>query len=86
MITGTEPAMPTLEQTGNTECWNTYYGLTIRQHFAAMAMQAILSNQELRIDLLIDARNSKDDLNNCIAKEAVLQADALINELNKTEK
>lgn len=35
-ITGNEPAMPTLEQSGNLY-WNTVAGLTIRQYLAATA-------------------------------------------------
>lgn len=74
MITGTEPAMPTLEQTGNTECWNTYYGLTIRQQFAAMAMQGLLSSGQY------------DDISlTTVSEMSVKFSDALIKELNKTE-
>jgi hypothetical protein len=47
-------------------------GLTIRQQFAAMAMQAIISKHG------IIANNQRT-----VAISAVVYADALINELNK---
>lgn len=49
-------------------------GLTIREHFASMAMQGLLSNVET-MEWEID----------CIAKDAVNAADALIKALNETK-
>lgn len=49
-------------------------GLTIRQHFAAMAMQGLLSSS--------DAWASKSDMPE-LAKRSLYAADALIEELNK---
>jgi len=65
-LTGNEPAMPHGawgQQTGT--------GLTIRQHFAAMAMQGIVSNPS-HVGGYLSA-----------SVEAVKQADALIAELTK---
>ena len=47
-------------------------GLTIRQHFAAMAMQALMSNSAIDIMEM-----------SAYANDAVIAADALIAELNK---
>lgn len=47
-------------------------GLTKREYFAAMAMQGILANSEMGLDT-----------QTWIADEAILQADALIEQLNK---
>jgi len=72
MITGNEPAMPfTTDADRDTEL---HEGLTIRQHFAAMAMQGLFSNH-----LMVDQFGCGDAL----AAEAVKIADSLIAELNK---
>lgn len=80
MITGNEPAMPTLEQSANgVGYWNTYHGLTIRQHFAAMAMQGLCA---------VDNKGEFDNLQasaEYAAKLSVKYADALIAELNKIQ-
>ena len=72
MITGNEPVTPLQYLNDNT----TYdsYGLTIRQHFAAMAMQGILSSLD----------NDTPIIGGLLAEYAVKCADALIAELNKT--
>lgn len=49
-------------------------GLTKREHFAAMALQGIISNPNRGSAKLAD-----------ISKSAVILADALINELNKEQ-
>ena len=84
MITGNEPAMPTTNSVDGTELNDG--GLTIRQHFAAIAMQGILANEQLRTALLMDARTFKRDPNYSVAHEAVRQADLLIEELNELQK
>lgn len=71
-MTGNEPAMPVSEEVtdridGGVKI---YYGLTIRQHFAAMAMAA---------DDYISPTGQYDHR----AKEWLLKADALIAELNE---
>ena len=58
-------------------------GLTIRQHFASMIMQGIISNDDLRLCLIKDMRIDGTNNENYIANFAVKQADALIAELNK---
>lgn len=57
-------------------------GLTIRQYFAAQAMIGILSAEEPRS--LADRHYTYRAFQQC-AREAVLQADALIAELNKQQ-
>jgi hypothetical protein len=77
ILTGNEPAMPTLlynEESGNANGHEPR--LTIRQHFAAMAMQGILSSWPLSdIEPYVDPAYA--------VKMAVEYSDALINELNK---
>jgi len=75
-ITGNEPAMPHHLQWHGRDLVEhiTEGGLTIRQQFAMAAMQALISNSENR---------GKDTE---IAIVAIACADALINELNKSEK
>lgn len=87
MIIGNEPIVPTIyRQTGDNESRiatpkdiqegiHLFFepGLTIRQYYAGLAMQAILSNS------IIYVAGSPEGM----AKEALRCADALINELNK---
>jgi len=63
-ITGNEPAMPITHEPIASDG----YGLTIRQHFAAIAMEGILARS--------------NDYNETIAMVAVNLADALIAALN----
>jgi hypothetical protein len=53
-------------------------GLTKREYFAAMAMQALLSNAESRKPYLYD-------IYDVVTKAAVIYADNLINDLNKDD-
>lgn len=83
-ITGNEPAQP-IQPTFNSEgqiCDESYKyeGLTIRQHFAAMAMQGYCANPEI-INRLKNI--SQDGKHQSIAETALKTADALIAELNK---
>lgn len=57
------------------------YGLTIRQHFSAMAMQGWISATELK-GVPMDA---VDNMPRIAARWAVEYADALIEALNKEE-
>lgn len=78
MITGNEPAMPATSSefdvfVGDHSVYHT--GLTIRQKFAAMAMQGILSSCDPDNNPFISPVDC--------AVQSVKCADALINELNK---
>lgn len=68
-ITGNEPANPIIYRINE----NVHTGLTIRQQFAMAAMQGILSTPQ-GLDSELD-----------VARKSVRYADALINELNKSE-
>ena len=63
-------------------------GLSKREHFATLAMQGVLASPETITTFLKEQRIS--DLNmqpsECIAKYAVIQADALIKALNEESK
>ena len=72
-ITGNEPAQLCTTSGGYI---GQYSGLTIRQHFAAMAMQGMLSNH-----LMIDQFSGYD----VIALEATKFSDALIAALNTSQ-
>ena len=85
-ITGNEPAMPMQSvgfdvaskdisfPNGKYDFLVNFKGLTIRQQFAAMAMQAVISNHGNPVN---DAEAEY------ISAICVQMADALINELNK---
>ena len=79
MITGNEQVMPLVyeEEYGDygKKRLVTDYGLTIRQHFAAMAMAAMAANPEIYKQENVTIAG--------IAVESVQYADALIAELNK---
>lgn len=74
MIDGNEPAYP---KYGRTE-----KGLTIRQHFSAMAMQGRILASTSTYGFYL---NTSDDAE-LVAKDSVAFADALIAELNKEVK
>lgn len=71
-ITGNEPVMPTTNSINGGELNES--GLTIRQQFAAMAMQPVISNHGNPVN------NAEAEY---ISAICVQMADALINELNK---
>jgi hypothetical protein len=77
-ITGNEPINPTIwDERYKPEFQRDNDGLTIRQHFACQAMQAILSTAPTQA--------LKFSLEDVIPKLAVRYADILIEELNKSE-
>ena len=70
------PAMPlTNEQIDAIERGGEYFGLTKREHFAAMAMQGILTNKMYEPP----RRNKFKEM----AEDAAAMADALLGELEK---
>jgi len=73
MITGNEPISMATTDSGHV---GSCPGLTIRQHFAAMAMQGVFAGLYSVPDLT--GWDTKG-----MVKQAVDAADALINELNK---
>lgn len=85
-ITGNEPAMPSSVTcnengiyTGNDALLsNGGNGLTIRQQFAAMAMQGMLANSSVSM-----LENLSDGTAEMFSKDSVKMADYLIAELNK---
>lgn len=89
MITGNEPIQAVygadgclMKMDAENENWINQcapmIGLTIRQHFAAMAMQGLAANPEYY-------RKIGQCQSGYYASQAVALADALINELNKTQ-
>lgn len=82
MITGNEPAMPlTIDLISSDIMGKMARGLTIRQHFAAMAMQSIIVQDE-KIEFGFNGHKRSKGINE-VAEESVMYADALIAELNK---
>lgn len=80
MITGNEPAFATPDNgTEHAITWQGQKGLTIRQHFAAMAMQGICSKPDDTIYHVNGGWLHPET----VAQNALVIADALIKELNK---
>lgn len=81
-ITGDEPIM--VFNVRENPYGNTLYGLTIRQEFAARAMQSILRNIDF-FKAILQSRKSSEvpAIYDWVATEACSMADALIEELNK---
>ena len=77
MTHGNEPAQPTIEHDNNGGTIQGF-GLTKREHFAAMAMKGMYNNGVMTESGRID--RSPDG----IARHAVQAADALIEALNLT--
>lgn len=84
-ITGNEPLnailIPTKAVNGVIVANDIIQGLTIRQHFAAMAIQGLCSNDGWTKTLISD---DWDDYIKRLTEGSVEIADALIAELNKT--
>lgn len=69
---------------GNDDCWvKSQAGLTKREYFAALAMQAIVSNNELL--QFFNERFGPKLIDAAVSKESVKSADALIEALNKND-
>jgi hypothetical protein len=49
-------AFPAVEQHGDLQTWSTYEGMTLRDYFAAKAMQALLTHESV-LKLGIDEAN-----------------------------
>mgnify|MGYP000111971196 CR=1 FL=1 len=75
MSKGDFPAFPTQSNGGDI-----YGGVTVREHFAAMAMQGLLASCESQI---VFQTHRDDGARNSIAELAVRHADLLLAELNK---
>jgi hypothetical protein len=76
MTNASDPMFPTIQQT-NPNSFDTVLGLTIREHFAAMAMQGIYAGSSNALSIRFNDRVT-------IALDAVTAADALIKALNQT--
>lgn len=83
-ITGGEPINPIFSE----PVANDGYGLTIRQDFAARAMQGIISGMygETQKKVSEYATYKEKSINTVVAEMSVEFADALIKELNKPTK
>lgn len=80
MENGNKPAYPISEEQTDRIDSNVkiYSGLTKREYFAAMAMQGILANEQLRYSLCRPGRSG-------IQIYALQQADALLQELDQNK-
>jgi hypothetical protein len=58
----------------------TFNGLSVREHFAAMALQGMLANQ---LTGMAAAKVRREEFMEMLAQDAVGHADALIAELSK---
>lgn len=77
-ITGIENAFPAIAFNSEGQINIERDGLTIRQYFAAMAMQGILANKKM-----LEMISNSDE--HTMSEMAVSAADDLINELNKMQ-
>ncbi len=75
-MNGNDPYNPVMHSDG------TFKGVSIREQFAAMAMQAIISNS-VYAQLIIDEVPPSESAR-FVSEMAVEQADALIKSLNET--
>lgn len=79
---GQEPAFPNDPQNinfnGSGIILDASNGMTKRQLLAGMAMQGIISNNALRIDMIMDSKNMKTKHQDYIAEYALELADALL--------
>ena len=60
-----------------------YFGLTKREYFAGLAMQAMLSNEELRIACMDDSGILGVSRDEAVARYSVMEADALLKQLER---
>lgn len=71
------PAFPTQSNGGDI-----YGGVTVREHFAAMAMQGLCSNMD-RVVATAEHDGRPEDVDEYLAVLSVAFADALLRELEK---
>jgi hypothetical protein len=76
-LKGDSAAFPFTFMDNNTNTQHVFTGLSVRQHFAAMAMQGLLAGNPI---------TTSPDWERAVAKLAVTHADALIAELAKEPK
>ena len=85
MITGNEPVTPHLTYNETSGHANGFVeGMTIRQHYAGLAMQGLLSNADALKDIRKESGDDWDKYGEMVAAVAVALTDALIAQLNKT--
>lgn len=80
-----KPAFPVDEETTDRldEGVRIYTGLTKREYFAGLAMQAILSNEELRLACMADSRILGVTRDEAVARYSVMEADELLKQLEQ---
>lgn len=82
-----EPAFPTPAGINLKNEHFVAYGLTKREYFAAMAMQGLLANSDIKTLFALTQFASEIDYSDKhLTKQAVASADALIAELEKESK
>jgi hypothetical protein len=85
------PAFPMVTRFDHSNAGNPHYyasqsaeGMSLRQYYAGLAMQGILSNPDNgKISVALLERNGFDGFDRFVANFAVREADALIRELEK---
>ena len=79
------PAFPVDEETTDRleDGVRIYTGLTKREYFAGLAMQAMLSNEELRIACMDDSGILGVSRDEAVARYSVMEADALLKQLEQ---
>ena len=75
------PAQPVIDDCISTHNQEIFYGLTKREHFAGLAMQGLLSKQDLAL-----GSNAHNELRDQLVSASVNIADALLKKLDNNEK
>ena len=83
-----KPAFPITEEETNSvvnfiTTNDIHTGLTKREYFAGLAMQAMLSNEELRIACMDDSGILGVSRDEAVARYSVMEADALLKQLEQ---
>lgn len=78
MENSNRPAYPIDEETTISQM-----GLTKREYFAGLAMQAMLSNEGLRKSCMADANILGVSRNEAVARYSVMEADELLKQLEQ---
>ena len=81
MNKGQRPAFPNHPNQSNNAEWK--YGITIRDYFAAKAMQGFISDREMYMAMMMDRKTSGLNPDEYIANQSYNLADAMLKQREK---
>ena len=79
------PAFPAWELNGQGEPEMTCFGMTLRDYFAAKALQAILRGYDVVTSFEDEEVNEPEGMPNLIAKDAYIMADAMLKQRGESK-